>query len=105
MWKTLSGGRKRPKLRQIIVGCSPKDSREVGFVKKHSDKTFSTAVGVYPHDSNLLTDEVIEELRNLVKTEKKVVAIGEIGLDFYRNSQPTVVQEGFPGAIKAGERA
>ena len=80
--------------RQIIVGCAPKDSREgVAFVKKHSDKKFYAAVGVHPHDSNLLTDEVIEEFRNLVKTEKKVVAIGEIGLDFYRNLQPTVVQE------------
>jgi TatD DNase family protein len=80
--------------RQIIVGCSPKDSRDgVDFVKKYSGKNFWAAVGVHPHESNLLTDEVIEEFRTFVKGENKVVAIGEIGLDFYRNLQPVVVQE------------
>jgi TatD DNase family protein len=80
--------------RQIIVGCAPKDSRlAVEFVKNHADRNFWAAVGVHPHDSNLLTDEIVAEFRNLVKTEKKVVAIGETGLDYFRNLQPKDVQE------------
>jgi TatD DNase family protein len=46
-----------------------------------------TAVGVHPHDAKTLTEEVLEELRALA-SHPKVVAIGEIGLDFYRDLSP-----------------
>jgi TatD DNase family protein len=42
------------------------------------------AVGVHPHDAKTLTDEIEHKLRELAH-RKRVVAIGEIGLDFYRN--------------------
>jgi TatD DNase family protein len=42
------------------------------------------AVGVHPHDAKTLTAEMLEELRALA-SHPKVVAIGEIGLDFYRD--------------------
>jgi TatD DNase family protein len=42
------------------------------------------AVGVHPHDAKTLTDEVEHKLRELAH-RKRVVAIGEIGLDFYRD--------------------
>jgi TatD DNase family protein len=45
------------------------------------------AVGVHPHDAKTLTKEVLEELRALA-SHPKVVAIGEIGLDFYRDLSP-----------------
>jgi len=41
-------------------------------------------VGVHPHEAKTVTDEVIAELR-LLAAQPKVVAIGEIGLDFYRD--------------------
>ncbi len=49
------------------------------------------AVGVHPHDANTLDDEAIGKLRKLAE-EEKVVAIGETGLDFYRNLSPRDVQ-------------
>jgi TatD DNase family protein len=45
------------------------------------------AVGVHPHDAKTLTGEMLEELRALA-SHPKVVAIGEIGLDFYRDLSP-----------------
>jgi len=45
------------------------------------------AVGVHPHDAKTLTEELLEELRALA-SHPKVVAIGEIGLDFYRDLSP-----------------
>jgi TatD DNase family protein len=45
------------------------------------------AVGVHPHDAKTLTAETLEELRALA-SHPKVVAIGEIGLDFYRDLSP-----------------
>ncbi len=49
------------------------------------------AVGVHPHDSDRLTEQGLERLREL-STGKKVVAIGETGLDFYRDLSPRDVQ-------------
>ncbi len=43
------------------------------------------SVGVHPSDIACLEEDAegIEKLRQMAKTEKKVVAIGEIGLDYY----------------------
>jgi len=79
--------------RQVIVGCTPKDSRiALEFAKKHKSSGFWASIGVHPHDANLLTDEVLSDFRELAKKEKKVVAIGEVGLDYYRNFQPKETQ-------------
>jgi TatD DNase family protein len=45
------------------------------------------AVGVHPHDAKTVTGKMLEELRALAR-HPKVVAIGEIGLDFYRDLSP-----------------
>lgn len=45
------------------------------------------AVGVHPHDAKIMTREMLEELRALA-SHPKVVAVGEIGLDFYRDLSP-----------------
>ena len=42
------------------------------------------AVGVHPHNAKLWNDEVRTRIENLAQSTE-VVAIGEIGLDFYRN--------------------
>jgi TatD DNase family protein len=45
------------------------------------------AVGVHPHDAKTVTGEMLEELGALA-SHPKVVAVGEIGLDFYRDLSP-----------------
>jgi len=49
------------------------------------------AVGVHPHEAGRLTDEVCGNLRALAAHDK-VVALGEIGLDYYRDLSPRDVQ-------------
>ena len=49
------------------------------------------AVGVHPHDAKMVTRAVLDELRALAR-HPKVVAIGEIGLDYYRDRSPRLVQ-------------
>lgn len=79
--------------RQIIVGCTVKDSfQALDIVKKHPDKEFWCALGVHPHDSNQCTKEALNRFKDTIKKEKKVVAIGEIGLDFFRNMQSRETQ-------------
>lgn len=50
------------------------------------------AVGVHPHDSKTMDDETLKALRELAEYPK-VVAIGEIGLDYYRNLSPCSMQK------------
>jgi TatD DNase family protein len=48
-------------------------------------------VGVHPHDAKTLTDERLEWMTLQCK-HKKVVAVGEIGLDFYYDHSPRDTQ-------------
>lgn len=50
------------------------------------------AVGCHPHDARELTPQGLQTLRELAK-DKRTVAIGEIGLDYYRNLSPADVQK------------
>ncbi len=45
------------------------------------------AVGVHPHEADAFDHEAAARLRELAE-HPKVVAVGEIGLDFYRNLSP-----------------
>lgn len=48
-------------------------------------------VGMHPHDSKDMTEEGMEELKEMSK-DPKVVAIGEIGLDFHYDLSPRDTQ-------------
>lgn len=70
----------------INVGADLDSSRAAVALAETHPQIYA-AVGVHPHDAKTLTDEVLEELRQLAQ-HPKVVAIGEIGLDFYRDLSP-----------------
>lgn len=52
---------------------------------------FYAAVGVHPHDAASMSDQDLETLHAL-SNHRKVVAIGEIGLDFYYDNSPRNLQ-------------
>lgn len=49
------------------------------------------AVGIHPHEAAGATEETFQRLRKLTK-HPKVVAVGEIGLDYYYDHSPRSVQ-------------
>jgi TatD DNase family protein len=49
------------------------------------------AVGIHPHDADLVDDATVDLLR-FAAAHPRCVAIGEIGLDHYRDLQPRAVQ-------------
>ncbi len=51
------------------------------------------AVGYHPHLAKTMTDEDFEQIAKWAEEEEKVVGIGEIGLDYYRNLSPRDVQQ------------
>ncbi|HEV2764962.1 MAG TPA: TatD family hydrolase [Pyrinomonadaceae bacterium] len=50
------------------------------------------AVGVHPHDARLFDDAAAERLRSLVRRSPRVVAWGEIGLDYHYDNSPREAQ-------------
>ena len=58
----------------------------------HKYPSIYATVGVHPHDAKTLDDTVIDKFRELAK-DSKVVAIGEIGLDYYRDLSPRPLQQ------------
>ncbi len=75
----------------INVGCNiPSSRRSVSLAGKY-DFIFA-AVGIHPHDAAEAGENYLEELRRLA-VNPKVVAIGEMGLDYYRNLSPREIQQ------------
>ncbi|OQY18149.1 MAG: radical SAM protein, partial [Desulfobacteraceae bacterium 4572_35.1] len=70
----------------ITVGCDLESSSAGVCLSKRYPALFAT-LGVHPHDAVQLTPDVLEQFRQLAQNEK-VVAIGEIGLDYFRNRCP-----------------
>jgi TatD DNase family protein len=50
-------------------------------------------VGIHPHDAALATEADFEAMERLARESAKVVALGEMGLDFFRNLSPRDAQE------------
>jgi TatD DNase family protein len=76
----------------LVVGTDIESSREsVELAEKHPQ--LYAAVGIHPHDAGRVTDACYDVIRDLALSSPKVVAIGEIGLDFYRDRSPRVDQE------------
>lgn len=73
--------------RMIVTGASPGGSRDaLELARRYPGFLYATA-GIHPHHADETDDEVIEALRNLAQ-HPEVRAIGETGLDFFRNFSP-----------------
>ncbi|ABA88938.1 magnesium-dependent deoxyribonuclease, TatD family, and radical SAM domain iron-sulfur oxidoreductase [Syntrophotalea carbinolica DSM 2380] len=75
----------------ITIGCDLASSRaSVELARQHAN--VYAAVGIHPHDAAELNESALENLKNLADRNPKVVAIGEIGLDYYRDRCPRDIQ-------------
>ena len=70
----------------VTIGYDMASSRRAIEIAEAHENVYAT-VGVHPHDAKTLTTRDGEELARLAESPK-VVAIGEIGLDFFRNLSP-----------------
>ncbi len=75
----------------VNIGCDLKTSENSVKLAEKYDFIYAT-VGFHPCDTGNITEEHIEKIRQLAQ-HKKVVAIGEIGLDYYWDSVPRDVQK------------
>ncbi len=75
----------------VTVGSTLAESRQAVKIAKQYHEV-SAVVGIHPHDAADLDDHTIRELKSLAGNDE-VVAIGETGLDFFRDRSPRPLQE------------
>jgi TatD DNase family protein len=64
--------------------------RAVAVAEKYPD--VYAAIGVHPHDAKLFDKPAEERITNLIRKSSRVIAWGEIGLDFHYDHSPRDVQ-------------
>ena len=75
----------------IVTGSSDDSNRRAAELAESSDGTLFSTAGVHPHHAADYTDESDALIRKLIKKDV-VVAVGECGLDYFRNFSPRDAQ-------------
>ena len=79
-------------VQMMVTGSSGESTRQaIEMARTHPGVLFATT-GVHPHSAKELTGELLVELRQLA-TLPQVVAVGECGLDYFRDLSPRAVQQ------------
>ena len=75
----------------LVIGFDMETSLgAVELAEKHTH--IYATIGMHPHDAKDLTPDVLTTFRELAE-HPKVIALGEMGLDYYRNLSPRPVQK------------
>ncbi len=74
----------------ITVATTIPDIHKALEIGQKNESIF-VSIGIHPHEAQDIRAGDYDQLRALAR-EKKVVAFGEIGLDFYRNHSPRAIQ-------------
>ena len=74
----------------VTIGCDLATSRAAVELADRYPFVYAT-VGVHPHEAKQIGDSWYDDLRRLAQ-HKKVVAYGEIGLDYHYNHSPPRLQ-------------
>jgi TatD DNase family protein len=78
-------------VQMIVTGATTAGSRHaIELARSRPGKLFATA-GVHPHHATELTPDALSELAELAR-QAEVVAVGECGLDYFRDFSPRAAQ-------------
>ena len=75
----------------MVIGFDLETSRGAIALAEKYNQVYAT-IGMHPHDAKNLHDETIHIFHELA-AHPKVVALGEMGLDYYRNLSPRPIQK------------
>jgi len=75
----------------VSVGYDLNASREAVQIANDHENIYAV-VGIHPHNAKTMTASMLNSVRELAQNTK-VVAIGEIGLDYYRDLSPRARQK------------
>jgi len=71
----------------LTIGCDIKEIYKAVDIANRFENVFAS-VGFHPYDINDLSLEDLNRLRELAESNEKVIALGEMGLDYYRDITP-----------------
>ncbi|MDD5712893.1 MAG: TatD family hydrolase [Smithellaceae bacterium] len=74
----------------VTVGTNLADCRKAVTIAARFDSVYA-ALGIHPHDAKEIGPDTYDQLKEMAKSDK-VVAYGEIGLDFFRDPSPRELQ-------------
>ena len=75
----------------VTIGTDRETNREVVTLAKRLPDVWAT-VGIHPHDAGDALEADFDEMERLARDDPKVVGLGEMGLDFFRNLSPPDAQ-------------
>ena len=75
----------------LIVGGVDEEAGHRRALRVAEEYGLPASAGVHPHEARLATDAVYDELRVLAR-DGRIVALGELGLDFHYDHSPRDVQ-------------
>jgi len=88
--------------RFICVGTNIQDSKKSLSITENHDSIFAST-GVHPHDAKDVSESFIDDIYKLMENDN-MVAIGEIGLDYFRNiSKPEIQKKIFVSQMKIAQ--
>lgn len=74
----------------VTIGTDLDDCLKAVEIARGSDHVYA-AIGIHPHEVKKIERQTYDRMRELA-ADPKVVAYGEIGLDFFKNRSPREVQ-------------
>jgi TatD DNase family protein len=77
--------------RMVCVGTNIEDSKKCLTITENNDDIFASS-GVHPHDSKDAHEGYVDEIYELMEYES-MIAIGEIGLDYFKNHSDPEIQK------------
>jgi len=76
----------------VNIGCDVKSSEAAVKMSSEYENLYAT-LGLHPYDAALATEDLMEDFKKLISENKKIVAIGECGLDYFKAEVPKDVQK------------
>lgn len=76
----------------VCVGYDTDSSISSVELANTYERVYAT-VGIHPHDSKSATAEDYSKFEDLIKANRKIVAVGEIGLDYFYDLSPRDCQQ------------
>ncbi len=77
----------------VLIGCDEEEIlKSIELAKKYEDYMY-LAIGFHPMDVKYLNEDKISWLEHLIIENKQIIAVGEIGLDYYWYPKEKDLQE------------
>ncbi len=80
-------------MRMITIGTHTADQQKALTLARAHGPVFA-ALGIHPHHASETEEGYERFLENALRSEAKVVALGECGLDYHHNYSPKLLQKG-----------